>query len=159
MKFAVVFKQYGLYLGFALLFGLGLQSSACAAQAPPANVHQAATVPQQQVKTVVYYFHGNMRCASCKKIEAYTKEAIRSGFPKALKNGSLELKVVNVEDPGNDHYVEDFQLYSRSVVVEKRSGNKREQWKNLDRVWNLVRNKTAFMEYVQKETLALMKGA
>jgi hypothetical protein len=159
MKFIVMVKQYGLYCGFALLFGLGFQSGACAVQVAQADVHQTATASRQQVKTVVYYFHGNMRCSSCKKIEAYTEEAIRSGFPEALKNGTLELKVVNVEDPGNDHYVEDFQLYTRSVVVEKRLGNKQDQWKNLVRVWSLVRNKSAFMEYVQRETLALMKGA
>ena len=159
MKFTVMLKQYGLYLGFALLFGLVLQSGVCAAQAAPADVHQTATAPQQKIKTVVYYFHGNMRCSSCKKIEAYTKEAIQSGFADELENGRLELKVINIEAPGNDHYAEDFQLYSRSVVVERRSDNKQHQWKNLDQVWSLIRNKTAFMEYVQRETLALMKGA
>lgn len=159
MKFTVMLKHYGLYFVFALLFGLALQPGACAAQAVPVDVRQMASSPQQQVKTVVYYFHGNMRCSSCRKIEAYTEAAIRSGFSEALKNGTLELKVVNVEEPGNDHFVEDFQLYTRSVVVEKRSGNKQVQWKNLDKVWSLIRNKTAFMEYVQKETLALMKGA
>lgn len=159
MIFTIILKRCGLYFGFALLFGLALQSGACAAPAAPADVRPMASAPQQQVKTVVYYFHGNMRCSSCRKIEAYTEEAIRSGFSEALKNGTLELKVVNVEEPRNDHYVEDFQLYTRSVVVEKRSGNKQVQWKNLDKVWSLVRNKTAFMEYVQKETLVLMKGS
>lgn len=159
MKFAVILKRYGLYFGFVLLFGFAFQAAVCAAQAAPADARQMAPAPRQQVKTVVYYFHGNMRCSSCRKIEAYTEEAIRFGFAEALKNGTLELKVVNVEEPGNDHYVEDFQLYTRSVVVEKRSGNKQVQWKNLDQVWSLIRNKTAFMDYVQKETLALMKGA
>jgi hypothetical protein len=158
MKFTFMLKQYGLCLGFVLLFGLGLQSGVCAAQAIPADVQQTVTVGQQQVKTVVYYFHGNMRCSSCRKIEAYTKEAIQSGFADALENGSLELKVINIEEPANEHFVQDFQLYTRSVVVENRSGAKGQEWKNLDRVWSLVRNKTAFMEYVQRETLALMKG-
>ncbi len=38
-------------------------------------------------KVVVYYFYSTARCDSCMKIEAYTKEAIDSGFPEALKEG------------------------------------------------------------------------
>lgn len=159
MKFPAILKIYGLCFCAVVFFGLGLQSNACSAQAALANASETAKLTRQQVKTVVYYFHGNMRCSSCRKIEAYTKEAIQSGFAGALKNGYLELKVINVEEPGNDHYVKDFQLYTRSVVVERNLDNEQEQWKNLDRVWNLVRNKTAFMEYVQRETLAMMKGA
>lgn len=128
---------------------------------PPASsdASTASTAPQEKTRTVVYYFHGNMRCSSCRKIEAYTVEAIRSGFSEALEDGSLELKVVNVEEPGNDHYVRDFQLYTRSVVVEKRADDKPREWKNLDKVWQFIRDKEAFIEYVQQETRAMMKGA
>jgi hypothetical protein len=158
MKFVLLLQKYSLCFGLVTLFGMALQPHTYAAQAVPANVPQKASISPQQVKTVVYYFHGNMRCSSCKKIEAYTKEAVQSGFSEALNNGTLELKVVNVEEPGNDHYVQDFQLYTRSVVLERRSGGKPNQWKNLDRVWSLTRNKAAFMEYVQEQTLAMMKG-
>lgn len=158
MNFTAILKKHSLCFSVAVLFGLGIQSLACAAQAVHTNAPQAATLPQQRIKTVVYYFHGNMRCSSCKKIEAYTREAIQSGFAEALKNGNLELKVINVEQSGNDHYVEDFQLYSRSVVLERRSGNKQQEWKNLDQVWSLIRDKTAFMQYIQEQTLAMIKG-
>ncbi len=126
---------------------------------PPASsdASTASAAPQKKTRTVVYYFHGNMRCHSCRKIEAYTVEAIRSGFPEALEDGRLELQVVNVEEPGNDHYVRDFQLYTRSVVVERRAGDKRQEWKNLDKAWRLIRDKAGFMEYVQQETLGMMK--
>lgn len=149
-------------LALGLLAAMFLVFPANPAKAGPPASSEASTVsntPQEEAKTVVYYFHGNMRCSSCRKIEAYTKEAIQSGFVEALKNGSLELKVVNVEDPGNDHYVQDFQLYTRSVVVEKRSGDQRQEWKNLDKVWQLIRDKAAFLDYVQQETLAMMNAA
>ncbi len=45
-----------------------------------------ATGQVEPDKVVVYYFYGTARCDSCMKIEAYTKEAIESGFPEALKD-------------------------------------------------------------------------
>lgn len=159
MNFVTNFQKYGLHIVFIALLGMALQSNAYAAQTVAANSPQMANPSQQQTKTVVYYFHGNMRCSSCKKIEAYTKEAIQSGFAEALRNGTLEVKVINLEAPGNDHYVQDFQIYSRSVVLERLTGDTQQAWTNLDQIGRLIRNKTAFMEYVQQQTLAMMKGA
>lgn len=159
MKVFTVLQKYCLYFGLIALLGMALQSNAYAAKSAPANASETAKLQQHQVKTVVYYFHGNMRCASCRKIEAYTKEALQSGFAEALQNGNLELQVINVDKSANEHYVQDFQLYTRSVVLERRAGNQQQQWKNLDQVWSLIRNKTAFMEYVQKQIRAMMKGA
>jgi hypothetical protein len=144
---------------FMALVLVGVHSSATSSPPSSSSPSTVSKSPQDQAVTVVYYFHGNMRCSSCRKIEAYTVEAIQSGFAAALKNGALELKVVNVEESGNDHYVRDFQLYTRSVVVEKRSGDKGQEWKNLDKVWRLTRDKAAFINYVQQETRAMMEGA
>lgn len=110
-------------------------------------------------KVVVYYFHGNMRCRTCRTIEAYTKEAIESGFADALKDGRMEWRVVNVEAPGNDHYVQDFQLSTRSVVLERLADGKNREWKNLQRVWELVRgDKEDFLKYIQDETRAYLEA-
>ncbi|OEU61037.1 MAG: hypothetical protein BA870_09775 [Desulfuromonadales bacterium C00003094] len=159
MKFVTLLQKYCLCFCVTALLGMTLLPNAGVAQSTPVDTPEALAPSQQQVKTVVYYFHGNMRCASCRKIEAYTKEAIQSGFAKALQNGRLELQVINVDDSANEHYVQDFQLYTRSVVLERRAGNQQQQWKNLDQVWSLIRNKTAFMEYVQEQIQDMMKGA
>lgn len=109
---------------------------------------------------VAYYFHGNMRCMTCRTIEAYATEAIETGFPDALKDGRLEWRVVNVEEPGNGHYVQDFQLTTRSVVLERLADGKRQDWRNLQRVWELVRgDKEAFLRYIQDETMTYLGAA
>jgi hypothetical protein len=59
---------------------------------------------------------------------------------------------VNVDEPANQHFVRDFQLYTRSVVVVDAKDSKR--YKILDRVWQLVGNKTAFQSYVEREIRA-----
>ncbi len=159
MKVFTVLQKYCLCFSFIALLGMTLLPNASAAQSAPANASETANLLQHQVKTVVYYFHGNMRCASCRKIEAYTKETLQSGFADALQDGSLELQVINVDESANEHYVQDFQLYTRSVILERRAGNQQQQWKNLDQVWSLIRDKTAFMVYVQKQIETMMEGA
>ncbi len=48
------------------------------------------------VKIIAYYFHGNVRCPTCHKMEQYTKEAIEKNFKDELANGLLVVKTVNV---------------------------------------------------------------
>ena len=123
------------------------------AQAPSENKAASA-------KVVIYYFHGNMRCTTCRTIEAYAKEAIDSGFADAIKDGHLEWQVVNVDEPDNEHYIQDFQLSTRSVVLERLADEKRQEWKNLQRVWELVRgDKDGFLKYVQNETSTYLEAA
>ncbi len=61
---------------------------------------------------IAYYFHGTFRCPTCHKLKQYSKEAIEINFKDALASGKLELKVINVEDKGNEHYASDYQLYT-----------------------------------------------
>lgn len=127
------------------------------------NTSSAAVAPAAQEKTapakvVAYYFHGNMRCTTCKKIEALTTEAIETGFADDIKSGRVELKVVNVEESGNEHYIQDYQLASRSVVVARYEGEAQKDWKRLDEGWQLVSDKDAFIRFVQEQTTNLLKG-
>jgi hypothetical protein len=105
---------------------------------------------------VAFYFHGNVRCATCKKIEAYADEAVHSGFPEALDEGALTWRVVNVDDEGNQHFIQDFQLVTRSVVLAEFRGGKVVRWQNLDKVWQLVRDKERFVDYIQDETIEFL---
>ncbi len=101
---------------------------------------------------VAFYFHGNVRCATCRKIEAYTDEAIRTGFAEALDNGTLTWIVINVDQPMNEHFIEDFELVTRSVVLVEYRDGEVVRWKNLEKVWQLVRSEDRFVEYIQGET-------
>ena len=103
-------------------------------------------------KVVAYYFHGNARCATCRKIEAYSEEAITGGFDSELGDGRLEWRAVNVDESENKHFVRDFELVTKSVVLVEYSDGEVVRWENLKDVWQLVRNKDRFVDYVQTET-------
>ena len=102
-------------------------------------------------KVVVYYFHGDFRCPTCRKFEAYSHEALRTAFFDSLNDGRLEWRVVNVDKPANEHFVSDYQLHTRAVVLVKIQSGKQTEWKNLEKIWGLVGNKAVFVKYIQDE--------
>ena len=125
-------------------------------KAPAASV-KAKTVKAAEVKTaVVYYFYTNTRCYSCKTIEAYTREAVATKLAAGYKDWKIEFKGVNVDEEPNKHFVQDYWLNSKSVVVQKFSGEKVLNWGKLEKVWQLLGDKDAFMNYVADETHKLL---
>ena len=102
-------------------------------------------------KVIAYYFHTSTRCDTCIKIEDYSHEAIEEGFKEELKNGTLELRVVNYEKSQNRHYIEDYELVTKSLILVNFVDGKQTDWKNLKMVWELVKNKKAFLNYVRGE--------
>jgi hypothetical protein len=104
--------------------------------------------PARENRLVAYYFHGNVRCQTCRTIEAYAEEAIRNGYPEQLASGKVEWHALNIEQPENEHFVQDFSLVTRSVVLVRMQDGAQAEWKRLDNVWNLVHTKQAFVDYI-----------
>lgn len=107
-------------------------------------------------KVVLYYFHGTARCATCRKFESFTKEALQGAFAEKLDSGELEWKMVNVDEPDNKHFVADYGLYSKSIVVVRIRDGKQLEWKNLEKIWELVGEKNVFVKYVRDEVGAYL---
>lgn len=126
----------------------------------PAAVRIEASAEEvSEPKVMVYYFHGNTRCYTCRTIESLAKEAVMSTFGPELKSGRVVFQSVNVEEPANEHFVYDYQLTTRSIVLARYSEGRQQSWKNLDRVWMLVRDSAAFYRYVADETSQMLGGA
>ncbi len=107
-------------------------------------------------RIIVYYFYGNRRCATCRKLESYSEEALLTGFKQQLADSSLVWRAVNYDEEENEHYIKDYQLYTKTLILSREGDAKEGQWKNLDKIWQLVRNKDKFIEYVQSETRTFM---
>ncbi len=99
-------------------------------------------------KVVVYYFHGNVRCRTCRTIETLAHETINAQFQKALANNRLEWRTVNVESAGNEHFVTDYELATRSVVLALFENGRQSRWTNLKRVWELVGRPNDYRAYI-----------
>jgi hypothetical protein len=111
-----------------------------------------------KTKIIAYYFHGTYRCPSCKTIEEWSYEAIKNNFQDKLKNGRLIWKALNIEEVQNRHFVKDYSLYTKSLIISEMNGEKEIRWKNLDKVWQLLRNQEKFFSYVECEIKKYMEN-
>jgi hypothetical protein len=157
-----------MFLGTSLLLNYSAVSAIASGSdraSPPANGVQAAASSAGSNeaavnrKLIAYYFHGNKRCHTCKTIEAYTREALQSAFPEQVQNGTLEFKLVNLDDSENEHFVNEFELSTRTVVIQEFVDGKPTRWKKLDKVWDVVDDRQDFFNYVQPEVKAWISAS
>ncbi len=123
------------------------------------NASAAPPSSSPPVKVVAYYFHVTVRCVTCRAIEQYSREAIEQGFREELKKGTIEWRPVNVQLLENRHYIQDYRLFTRSLVLVKMRDGKQVEWRNLDKVWELVSRKGDFFKYVQMNVKAYLGGS
>lgn len=164
MKFwkGIIFPLTILVAGAGGFMATGGTETAYAQKVKPAVPGKAAGSPEKPANSaapnanvdIVYYFMTTQRCPSCMKIEEYTKEAVQQQFGSEIKKGSILWKMVNVDFPENRHFIKDYRLFTKSVVLVKMRSGKQAAWKNLDRVWELLRDRTAFHAYIVKELKA-----
>jgi thiol-disulfide isomerase/thioredoxin len=124
---------------------------------PQAKSADSKPSVSSEKQVVAYYFHGTFRCSSCLKIEQYSKEAIGKYFGNELKSGKLIFKVINVEEKGNEHYVTDYQLYTKSLVLSLVKDGKEIKSENLVKVWEHLGDRDKFYEYVKNNVDSYLK--
>jgi hypothetical protein len=78
----------------------------------------------QKTKLEIYYFHLTHRCPTCMSIEANTKKTLDTYFSKELKDGTIKLIVVNVEEAQNKKLSEKYQAFGSSLYLTKISNGK-----------------------------------
>jgi len=122
---------------------------------------------------VVYYFHSNARCTKCRNIEAYAHEAVEgvlrqrdtssegdSPISVAQKSGQsptdIQWRVVDYQQPGNEHFADEYQVVAPTVVLVQMRGGVATKHKNLMQVWDMVEDKQALIELVQSEIRSML---
>ncbi|MCJ7729637.1 MAG: nitrophenyl compound nitroreductase subunit ArsF family protein [Sedimentisphaerales bacterium] len=128
--------------------------------APPAAVQPQAiplsdtgqNEPNQQI--VVYYFHGDVRCPTCHKLEEYAKESLDTYCADDLAAGKIQWKPTNVDTPSNEHFVKDYELVTKSVILSRMVDGRQVGWKNLDQIWDLVSDKDKYLAYIRDSVSA-----
>jgi hypothetical protein len=128
--------------------------------APPAPVQPQAiplsdTVPNEpNQQIVVYYFHGDVRCATCHKLEQYAKESLDTYFADDLAAGKIQWRPTNVDTPVNEHFVKYYELVTKSVILSRMVDGRQVAWKNLDQIWDLVSDKDKYLAYIRDSVSA-----
>jgi len=107
-------------------------------------------------RVVVYYFHRTMRCVECLEMEALTVKALTK-FAREQEREDLILKVLNVEEPENEHFIDDFGIYFNTVIVTREENDVRTEWKDIGkRAWDLTPYPDEFVAFLQKEVASYL---
>ncbi|MDQ7824228.1 MAG: nitrophenyl compound nitroreductase subunit ArsF family protein [Candidatus Eremiobacteraeota bacterium] len=117
------------------------------------------SVAPSNSKIIVYYFYNNYRCPTCKKLEAYTSETLTSKFADAMKKGLITWQMVNVDQPANKHFIKEYKIFTKQVVLVETKNGAQTRWKNLDKIWNLHSDKAKFSAYIENEIKAFKGGS
>lgn len=127
----------------------GRASSSRSPESPPSQ--------SDQTKVIAYYFHVTARCTTCRTIESYSREVIEQKFGGDIARGHLQFKVVNVQSPENRHFVKDYQLFTKSLVLVRFENGRQAEYKVLNDTWELVGDKQAMQGYVEREVRDYLK--
>lgn len=127
----------------------GIASAATASGSSASSAEASDTL-------VVYYFHSNTRCPTCRSIESQAYDLVHSEFSAELESGDLAWKVLNYEQPAVAELAAKFEIQMPVVVLAKFEGGEIVQWSRLDRIWALVGDKPGYASYVRDELQQLL---
>jgi hypothetical protein len=117
---------------------------------PAAATADPATPAAAPATVVVTYFTTDVRCTSCRTIESLAQRAVEEGFPDELARGEIVFRVINTDLPEHQHYVEDYQLTNKTVIVSHQVDGRESEWTNRQDVWLLFHEPEKFMSYVRE---------
>lgn len=109
-------------------------------------------------ETVVYYFHGTMRCPTCLKMEQFARQAVEEAFDAEINAGLIAWQASNYDEPANEHFLKEYGLTASAIVVVSRTHAGTATWRSLDRIWDLVGDEAAFKAYVVEAVSAMRRG-
>jgi len=118
---------------------------------------QVSKIVSEKTLIKAYYFHGNKRCSTCKKIDEYSKNAIEKGFPNEIKQNKIKFQSINIDLPDNEYLVDKFELAGSSLVLVHYKNGKQISFKTLNKVWQLTGNQAEFEKYIQSEIKQILK--
>jgi hypothetical protein len=62
-------------------------------------------------------FYGTHRCMTCKAIEASTKYTLDTYFAEEVNNGTIVLRIINVDDEANYDMAEKFEAVGTALFL------------------------------------------
>ena len=142
-------KTKGLFLTLILLFFAWIPAGICSQP----DSAQAGISPEY----IVYYFFTNKRCSTCLRIEEWSSIAVKADLKEQVDSGRLQWQALNIEQPENAHFIKDFELYTKSVIVAEYKDGKPVRWVNLPDIWRLSSDQDKFIDYVAGEVRKFME--
>jgi hypothetical protein len=92
------------------------------------------------------YFHRTDRCQSCNNAEQYARDTLNTYFPDQLKSGTLSIQSIDYQ---KDRAMAEKYGVNMQGLKLKITKNGQETVKDVSEIWAYVRDKNAYMSYLQ----------
>lgn len=119
------------------------------------NAALAAEAPADRV--IAMYFHRTERCPTCQTMGKYAEEAVKKGFAKEVKAGTVAFYYIDYQNRKNASLKKGYKITDPALIVAKIVGNKVKEFKDLEDIWTKVDDKEAFLKYVRENVTAYRK--
>jgi hypothetical protein len=83
----------------------------------------------------VYYFHRRIRCTGCITVEQGSFEAVSEDHQQDIADGVLEWHSINFDEPENEHFATEYDLYSQELVLIEIKDNEIIRHAKIPEVW------------------------
>ena len=91
-------------------------------------------------KLEVLYFHATRRCPTCMAIEENTRKTLDTYFSDQLKNGTIKLTIVNVDEDKNKAIAEKYEATGSALFLTKTTGGKESKKDLTEYAFSYARN-------------------
>lgn len=92
------------------------------------------------------YFHRTDRCQSCNNAEQFARDTLGTYFPGEVKSGTLSIQSIDYQK--DKAMAEKYDVNMQGLKL-KITRNGQETVKDLSEIWAYVRDKNAYMSYLQ----------
>ena len=148
-KIAVVVVAWSILFWATPGYGLADTAVARAGSQRPSAEEERSDAARS--RGIVYYFHRTLRCESCLMVEALTAKILEL-FATELERDVLRWRPVNLDEPKNKHYMDEFQLSFNAGVLVRERDRKVVSWKDLgEKIWDLSPYEEEYTEFVTAE--------
>ncbi|UCG38262.1 MAG: hypothetical protein JSV00_08710 [bacterium] len=138
-----------------------------AALMTPSPMHALAesTLPDgclgtlQENQIVIYYFHRKFRCQACGPLEETLRAMVQGRYEQQFRTGVLAMCVINLDEPENRHFLDDFRLLSNSLVIAEKRKGVVQRFTNLEAIWDITEGTEAIAGFLHREVSRYLPGS
>jgi len=144
------FAAAGIGAALAVLF-LFAPLNAAASDTPPASsiLPEGCMGQMTDDQVVIYYFTRKFHCQSCETVERTLLETVQGHYAEPFSDGRLAMCVINVDDPVNHHFLDEFGIISNSIFLIHKEDGTVLQPRNLADVWKIAQDPDAISYFLE----------
>jgi len=109
MKKIISSFSFILFIG---LVAVSAQNNSSAKEDQPTDAQVAVSENKNAGKVLVYYFHATRRCATCKAVEAVSKEAIKEYY-----GDKVSFESINREEEKDNPLLKKYKVSGQTLLI------------------------------------------